>query len=239
MEPTGKALANAIDGLVILVDWGLISNCNYTRTVSEIVPSIGYYLAQVISSPGYLGLDPSKIELIGHGLGGHIAGYAGAALNGAINKITGKYPAVFDEDNFSERIYLQLWIRPVTVFQAVDSVAHVHHSFKCCIQTQRNMVQTNFWARLTFLRIEVANFNLDAPAIIAVIPKRCSIITLQYLFGIHFAVENVIYALFQSVRAILVYIMAAQAVYSASVQHHAFHIICRQQQQQLLLQRRK
>lgn len=89
MDPTGKAIAHAVKGLVILVDWGLISNCNYARTITEIVPTIGLYLAQVISNPNYLSLDPSKIELIGHGLGAHIAGIAGGILGGAINQITG------------------------------------------------------------------------------------------------------------------------------------------------------
>lgn len=86
MESTGKALSNAIDGIVILVDYGMLSSCTYSRTVSEIVPAIGYYLAGFITS---FYLDLSKVELIGFGLGAHIAGYAGCALNGAINRITG------------------------------------------------------------------------------------------------------------------------------------------------------
>lgn len=86
MEPTGKALSDAIDGLVILVDYGMISNCNYSRTVAEIVPSVGYYLAQLITS---FALDISKVDLIGVGLGAHMAGYAGTALGGNINRITG------------------------------------------------------------------------------------------------------------------------------------------------------
>lgn len=83
----GKALSNAIDGIVILVDYGMLSSCTYSRTVSEIVPTIGYYLAQFITTSFYL--DLSKVELIGFGLGAHIAGYAGCALNGAIYRITG------------------------------------------------------------------------------------------------------------------------------------------------------
>lgn len=70
MEPTGRAVANAIAGMVILVDYGLISNCNYSRTVAEIVPSVGYYLAQIITT---FALDQSKLDIIGHGLGNTIA----------------------------------------------------------------------------------------------------------------------------------------------------------------------
>lgn len=87
MEPTGLALAKATNGLVILVDYKNISSCSYGRSVDEIVPSIGSYLAQVITK---LEVDTDKIELIGHSLGAHIAGYAGATLNGTIRMITGK-----------------------------------------------------------------------------------------------------------------------------------------------------
>lgn len=86
MDPTGKALSNATDGVVVLVDYGMISYCNYSRTVSEIVPSVGYYLAQLITS---FALDLSRVDIIGVGLGAHMAGYAGAALGGNINRITG------------------------------------------------------------------------------------------------------------------------------------------------------
>lgn len=68
MEPTGIALANATNGIVILVDYKNVSSCSYSRTVEEIVPSIGSYIAQVIDE---LELDTDKIELIGHSLGTH------------------------------------------------------------------------------------------------------------------------------------------------------------------------
>lgn len=68
MEPTGFALANATNGIVILLDFKNVSSCSYSRSVEEIVPSIGEYLAQVINE---LALDTSKIELIGHSLGNY------------------------------------------------------------------------------------------------------------------------------------------------------------------------
>lgn len=86
MEPTGFALANATNGTVILVDYKNISSCSYSRSVQEIVPSIGVYLAEVITR---LKLDTDKIEIVGHSLGAHIAGYAGCQLNGSIGRITG------------------------------------------------------------------------------------------------------------------------------------------------------
>lgn len=88
MEPTGFALANATNGTIILVDYKNVSSCSYSRSVQEIVPSIGLYLAEVIAR---LNLDTDKIEMIGHSLGAHIAGYAGASLNGSIGRITGLY----------------------------------------------------------------------------------------------------------------------------------------------------
>lgn len=66
MEPTGIALANTTNGIVILVDYKNVSSCSYSRSVEEVVPSIGEYLAGVIRK---LELDTAKIELIGHSLG--------------------------------------------------------------------------------------------------------------------------------------------------------------------------
>lgn len=88
MPPTGKQLAKVIDGYVIIVDYGPIANCSYERTVLEIAPSIAYYVANIIRNFNF---DLQEIELIGHSLGGHIVGYIGAALNGAIQRITGIY----------------------------------------------------------------------------------------------------------------------------------------------------
>lgn len=69
MEPTGFAIANASNAIVILVDYGNISSCNYDRTVEEIVPAVGKYIAEFILK---WQLDPNDIELIGHSLGAHI-----------------------------------------------------------------------------------------------------------------------------------------------------------------------
>lgn len=66
MEPTGIVLANATNGSVILVDYKNVSSCSYSRSVEEIVPSVGYYLAQVIIQKN---LNTDQIELIGHSLG--------------------------------------------------------------------------------------------------------------------------------------------------------------------------
>lgn len=86
MPPTGNQLAQNFNGTVMLLDYGAISNCSYERTVYEIVPAVAYYVANVIR---IFNFDPHQIELIGHSIGAHLAGYIGAALNGSIKRITG------------------------------------------------------------------------------------------------------------------------------------------------------
>lgn len=86
MPPTGQQLARNFDGYVILVDFEPILNCSYQRSVQEIIPSVGLFVSNVIRNFNF---NPRKIELIGHSLGGHLAGYIGASLNGAIKRITG------------------------------------------------------------------------------------------------------------------------------------------------------
>lgn len=87
LPPTGKRLSKIFDGYIILVDYGAISNCSADRSVFEIIPSVGYFVADVIRNFNF---DPQKIELVGHSFGAHISGYTGASLNGVIQKITGK-----------------------------------------------------------------------------------------------------------------------------------------------------
>lgn len=87
MEATGSQLVKNTKGVVILVDFSEISSCGYGRYANEIVPSIGNYLAEIIDEFGW---DLNNIEIIGHSIGAHIAGYTGAALNRNIKRITGK-----------------------------------------------------------------------------------------------------------------------------------------------------
>lgn len=79
-------LARVFNGYVIIVDFTPISNCSFERTVTEIIPSVAQYVANTIRNFNF---NEQKIELIGHSIGAHLAGYIGANLNGAIRRITG------------------------------------------------------------------------------------------------------------------------------------------------------
>lgn len=86
LPPTGKQLSNTFNGYVILIDYGAISNCSANRSVFEILPSVGYFVADVIRN---YHLDLKKVECVGHSFGAHVCGYAGASLNGAMQRIIG------------------------------------------------------------------------------------------------------------------------------------------------------
>lgn len=86
MPATGKQLAKVSNGYVILVDYGQISKCKYEDLMRDLVPKIANYVASVVKS---LKLNLQNIELIGHSLGAQLTGYVGAALNSAVQRITG------------------------------------------------------------------------------------------------------------------------------------------------------
>lgn len=62
-------MAKVFHGYVILVDYGLISNCSYGYSVREIIPSVAQYTASLIKEFHF---EPRNIELIGHSLGKNI-----------------------------------------------------------------------------------------------------------------------------------------------------------------------
>lgn len=66
MEPTGMKVSCDINGIAILVDYGEISSCNYNRTVAEIVPSVGYSIANALRK---MEVPMKSVELVGHSLG--------------------------------------------------------------------------------------------------------------------------------------------------------------------------
>lgn len=98
----GIQLSEATNSIVILVDYSAISSCNISRAFTEIAPTVGSYVAEVIHD---LNLNPEKVEIIGHSLGANIAGFTGAAFGGQIGRITGYLKKVY----FSLKI-IRFWI---------------------------------------------------------------------------------------------------------------------------------
>ena len=88
---TFSELVTFDDVNIIAVDWSMLSiHPNYIRVVSR-VETVGRYVARLIDFLIGEGANPADIHLIGHSLGAHISGYAGAnTMEGRIGRITGE-----------------------------------------------------------------------------------------------------------------------------------------------------
>lgn len=76
---------------VIAVDWSKgADNINYIQAAANtrVVGATIGELLKTLHSTGHSNYN--KIHLVGHSLGSHISGYAGAYVHGAVGKITGK-----------------------------------------------------------------------------------------------------------------------------------------------------
>lgn len=75
------------------VDW---PNQSDYATVARNIHAVAEGIARmIIYLNQHLGCPMSLIHIIGHSLGAHVAGMVGAALQGAIPRITGKQIKVF------------------------------------------------------------------------------------------------------------------------------------------------
>lgn len=72
----------------IALDWGKLSRCSYTYATEFFVPKIGYFLHRALSE--VLKLNLRSVNCVGHSLGAHICGYAGAASGGQFDRCFGK-----------------------------------------------------------------------------------------------------------------------------------------------------
>lgn len=85
-------LIKAEDMNVIVVDWAGGSLPLYTQATANtrlVGLELAYFINFLVKN---YNLDPKRVHLIGHSLGAHTAGYAGALVNG-IGRITGLDPA--------------------------------------------------------------------------------------------------------------------------------------------------
>lgn len=101
-----NALLQVADVNLIVLDWSGIANRFYTtaraavRNIGEVEGDFVQYLIDTYR------LTPDDFILIGHSLGAHVAGCAGARLNGQVSTIIGLDPAgpLFTINNIDNRI---------------------------------------------------------------------------------------------------------------------------------------
>ncbi|KYN02643.1 Pancreatic triacylglycerol lipase [Cyphomyrmex costatus] len=77
---------------IVLLDWSKYSNGSYASVFRD-AEKVGSLFARSLQLLVESGLDVSKIYIIGHSLGAHIAGYAGKCNAFKIPRITGLDPA--------------------------------------------------------------------------------------------------------------------------------------------------
>ncbi|CAG9861216.1 unnamed protein product [Phyllotreta striolata] len=99
-------ILNFHDVNVFVVDWSPVSARNYIsakRSVEKLGEFVANFAKKLRSNSG---LKFTRLTLVGHSLGAHIAGCAGKALAGQISKIIGLDPAgpLFSLDNRLNRI---------------------------------------------------------------------------------------------------------------------------------------
>lgn len=78
---------------MLAVDWSSLSQM-YSQGVAE-APNCGAAIAQFMNLLiNDLGYQASNVRLIGHGLGGHVAGIAARLINGNVPHVVGKFFSV-------------------------------------------------------------------------------------------------------------------------------------------------
>jgi lipoprotein lipase len=79
-----------VDSKVCIVDWEKLARSDYDVAVNKMVPQVGIFLADFIRRSN---MPLSSVTLVGHSLGAHVAGRAGAELGGKVFLIVGLDPA--------------------------------------------------------------------------------------------------------------------------------------------------
>ncbi|GBP87691.1 Pancreatic lipase-related protein 2 [Eumeta japonica] len=89
-----KSYLNVSDLNIIVVDWGVAANVNYI-VASYNVAQVGRHLTHFLNFLIDEGVSMDDVHLIGHSLGAHVVGIAGAYVQkGPIDTITGLDPAL-------------------------------------------------------------------------------------------------------------------------------------------------
>ena len=82
-----------MDTNVCVVDWNRLANYEYSISARRNTKAVGAYIGQFISFLTSIGVSLDDITVVGHSLGGQIAGYAGASTGGKLGKIFALDPA--------------------------------------------------------------------------------------------------------------------------------------------------
>lgn len=105
-DEISKAVLQNNDINVFLIDWNKIAS-NLYLVAYKAVPEVGQLLGTLIRNlVNNNKLDLNKASIVGHSLGAHVAGLAGAELNGRISNIVGLDPALpcFSYNDISTRL---------------------------------------------------------------------------------------------------------------------------------------
>lgn len=73
------------------LDWGKLSRCSYEYAADYLVPEVGYQLHRLLGDA--LRMDLRTVSCVGHSLGSHVCGFAGAASGGQFERCFGLDPA--------------------------------------------------------------------------------------------------------------------------------------------------
>ena len=82
-----------VDTNVCVVDWNRLSHYEYNIAALRNTKIVGKFIAEFIKGLVARKVDYEDITVVGHSLGGQIAGYVGAALDGKLGTIFGLDPA--------------------------------------------------------------------------------------------------------------------------------------------------
>lgn len=75
---------------VIVVDWSSISQRPYVWASNQ-VPTIAQFIGSMIDYLQSHGMNPSQLTIVGHSLGGHIAGLSSYYAKSKAHYVVGKY----------------------------------------------------------------------------------------------------------------------------------------------------
>lgn len=140
MKAMGKQILENIDANVILIDYGSVSNCNYIFLATKLIFKLSKYIADCVTEKW--NLSPNQIKVIGHSLGGHIAGLTGSYLNGQVEEIIALDPAgpAFDGQMFG--------IRQNTLNSSCAQFVQVIHTKPIFLGTYKHLGDFDFFANI-------------------------------------------------------------------------------------------